>query len=166
MVNDVLALTDSLGIPREQVQTSQLRVNPEFDWNEGKQTLRAYLVEREIRIELEDLDQLGPLMERAMKAGVNRVAPPELRVKDPRKLHRDVLALAAEDARANAERISGTLGARLGEVKRVETIEQNGPIPLAQRERQFVASDSRAEQSYETGRIIVRAGVRAEFVLR
>lgn len=168
VVNAVLALADSLNIPRQQVQSSQLRVQPEFDWNEGRQTLRGYLVHRDVHIELEDLAQLGPLVERAVRTGVNDISEPELRVKDPRKLHREALELAARDARANAEVLAETLGARLGSVKRIHAIEQESPPvrPMMEMQRMRAADSSRGEQSYESGRITVQATVKAEFELR
>ncbi len=164
VVDAVLELTDSLEIPREQVQSTQLRVQPEYDWNEGRQEFRGYLVQRDVQVELEDLAKLGPLLERAMSAGVNNVSPPELGVKDPRKLHREVLQLAAADARANAEALARTLDAALGEVRRVTAIAGGGqpPVPMMR----MAKAESDAAQDYTAGRITVRAEVQAEFELR
>src|SRR5690606_38480261 len=74
VVDAVLELADSLEIPREQVQSTQLHVQPEYNWNDGRQEFRGYLVQREVRVELDDLAKLGPLLERAMSAGVNSVS--------------------------------------------------------------------------------------------
>lgn len=165
VMEKVLELAGSLDIPRERVQSTQIFVQPEFDWNEGRQQLRGYLVQREVRIELEALDRLGELVERALRAGVNSVSPPELRVKNPREIHRQVLALAAEDARENAEALARSLGARVGEVRFVRAVEQdNGPIrPLEARAMTMKAAD--AEQSYEAGMIKLTARLTAEFDL-
>jgi len=163
----VLALVDEIGIPREAVQSTQLHVQPEYDWHEGEQRFRGYLVHREIRVELEDLSKLGPLLERALSAGVNNVGAPELDVKDARKLHREVLRLAAADARANAEALAETLDATLGEARRISAVESGPPVPMARMEQHFLAADAKsAEDSYESGRIVVRANVQAEFELR
>lgn len=168
VVDAVLELTDSLKIPREQVSSTQLRVHPEYDWNEGRQVFRGYLVQRDVQVELEDLAKLGPLLERAMAAGVNNVSPPQLDVKDPRKLHREVLQLAAADAKANAEALAETLEATLGDVQRVNAVEGRPPTPVMEpRMMRMNAADSAgAEQTYETGRITMRATVQAEFELR
>lgn len=166
-VTAVLEIADSLEIPRSQLQSSQLRVQPEFDWRDGQQALRGYLVHRDIRIELTALDMLGALVERAMRAGVNDISPPELRVRDPRQVHREVLRLAAEDARANAEILAEALDARLGKVNSINAVEQN-EAPVRPMELQVMRSDANAgaEESYEAGRITVRARIRAEFELR
>ncbi|HEX7047326.1 MAG TPA: SIMPL domain-containing protein [Gammaproteobacteria bacterium] len=167
VVDAVLELTDSLKIPRKQVSSTQLRVHPEYDWNEGRQVFRGYLVQRDIQVELQDLAKLGPLLERAMAAGVNNVSPPELNVEDPRKLHREVLQLAAADAKANAEALAETLDATLGDVQRVNAVEDAPPRPLMERMMPMSAADSAsAEQTYQTGQITMRVTVQAEFELR
>ena len=166
VITRVLELADSLDIPRARVQSTQITVHPEFDWNEGRQQLRGYLVQRELRIELENLERLGELMERALRAGVNSVSPPELRVKDPREVHRQVLALAAEDAKHNAEALAEALGARVGAVRYITSGREPAP-PMPMQTMSFRdARESAVEQSYETGRIVMRAEVQAEFELR
>ncbi len=166
VIDDVLNLARELGIADEDIQTTQLHVQPEFDWNEGRQTLRGYLVQRSVRVELDDLAKLGPLVERAMRAGVNNISEPELNVRDPRALHREVLKRAATDAKANAEALAQTLDTTLGAVRRVHALETDMPRPMMEVQMMRAKDASGAEQSYEAGRITVRASVQAEFDLR
>lgn len=166
VVDAVLVLAAEIGVGKDALQSTQLRVHPEFDWHEGRQTLRGYLVQREIRVELEDVAKLGPLLERAMRAGVNNISAPELDVKDPRKLHREVLQLAAADAEANAEALARTLGAELGGIRRLHAMEGGMPEPMAEIQMMRAKDAAGAEQSYTAGRITVRARVQAEFDLR
>lgn len=166
VVAAVLKLTDSLDIPREQVQSTQLHVLPEYDWRDGSQKFRGYLVQREVRVEIEDLEKLGSLVERAMSAGVNNVMPPELSVKDPRALQREVMKLAAADARASAEALAHTLESQLGKVQRITSREDEPPRPMMEMQMMRAANSGGGEQTYETGRITVRAKVQVEFELR
>lgn len=166
VVGAVLELVESLGIPGSQVQSTQLNVRPEFEWNDGRQAFRGYLVQRDITVELEKLDRLGPLLERAMATGVNSVSPPELGVKNPRELHREALQRAAADAKASALALAETLGATLGAVHAIRAIQDAPPMPLGEARMMRMSADSgAAEQTYETGRILVRARVQAEFEL-
>lgn len=166
VVQAVLELTRSLNISDEQIQSTQLHVQPEYDWREGRQEFRGYLVQREVRVELEDLAVLGPLVERAMNAGVNSISPPELNVRDPRALHREVLQVAAADARANAAALASTLETKLGKVHRVSTVGGNLPQPKMEMQMMRAADQGGSEETYSTGRITVRASVQAEFELR
>lgn len=165
VVAAVLELARALDIPENQVQSTQVRVMPEFDWHEGKQEFRGYLVQREVRVELEEMANLGPLVERAMRAGVNTISPPELSVKDSRALRREVLKLAAADARANADALAMTLDAELGKIRRISSLEDGGVQPKLEMQM-MRAADQRGEDSYSAGRITVRASVQAEFELR
>lgn len=163
----VLELAESLNIAREQVQSTQVHVQPEFDWRDGRQTFRGYLVQREVRVELEDLEKLGPLVERAMQAGVNQVSEPELRVQEPRRLHREALRLAAADAQANARVLAESLGAELGKVRRIDAHEQgDGPVRPMRMQMMESAAGGQGEQTYQAGRITVRVRVSGEFELR
>lgn len=166
VVNAVLELTRSLNISDEQVQSTQLHVQPEYDWRDGQQEFRGYLVQREVRVELEDLAKLGPLVERAMNAGVNSIAPPELDVRDPRALHRNVLQLAAADARANAAALAETLETKLGKVHRLSAVDAGSPQPKMEMQMMRAADQGGGEETYSAGRITVRASVQAEFELR
>ena len=166
VVTAVLELTRALEIPDEQVQSTQLHVQPEYDWREGRQEFRGYLVQREVSVELEDLAKLGPLVERAMNAGVNSIAPPELDVRDPRALHRTVLQLAAADARANAAALAETLEMKLGKVHRLSAVDGGPPQPKMEMQMMRAADPGGSEETYLKGRIAVRASVQAEFELR
>lgn len=166
VVAAVLKLANTLGIPQGQVQSTQLQVQPEYDWHEGKQEFRGYLVQREVRVEIEDLAKLGPLIERAMSMGVNNIFPPELNVKDPRALHREVLQFAAADARANAEALAATLESKLGKVHRVSAIDGAPRQPMMEMQMMRTGDQGGSEDTYSAGRITVRASVQAEFELR
>ena len=166
VVNDVLTLVESLGIPAEQVQSTRVTVHPEYDWRDGQQTFRGYLVQREVHVELEDLAKIGPLVERALQAGVNNVSPPELAVRDPRRLHREALQQAAADARANAEALAATLDVKLGTVRHIDALESAPPQPKMEMQMMRAADASGNEGTYETGRINVSASVRATFEVR
>lgn len=164
----VLELTRSLDIPKESVRSTNIVVTPEFDWVEGRQELRGYLVQREVRVDLADLAKLGPLVERAVQAGVNQVSPPELKVRESRELHRRVLKLAAEDAEANARALADTLDVSLGKVRSLRALESGGvpPVPMQEMAFRARAADSGGEQTYQAGRITVMARVEAEFDVR
>ena len=67
----VLSLTDELGIPDNRVDTMSASVRPDYRWNREKeeQELRGYIAERQMRIELHDLEQVGIVVERAVEEG-------------------------------------------------------------------------------------------------
>jgi len=119
----VLALADDLNIERNLVDTTSASVRPDYRWNRDseEQELRGYIAERQMRIEVRDLEQLGVVIERAVKAGVNQVMPPQLDSSNRRDAYRDALDKAALDAKETAARLAASLGLKLGSAIRVTT---------------------------------------------
>ena len=128
---DVLSLTDDLDIDRNKVDTSGAIVRPDYRWNREKeeQELRGYIAERQMIVEVDDLEILGKLVEGAVTAGVNEVSPPQLSSSKKEVAHREALTLAALDARANAEVLAKTLGAELGDVMSIKAGSDAPPPP-------------------------------------
>ncbi len=96
----VLALTDELGIPDNRVDTMSASVRPDYRWNREKeeQELRGYIAERQMRVEVHDLEQVGVVVERAVEEGVNQVSAPHILISILRDAFREALDRAAYDA--------------------------------------------------------------------
>ena len=67
----VLALTDELGIPDSRVDTMSASVRPDYRWNREtqEQELLGFIAERQMRVELHDLEKVGVVIERAVEVG-------------------------------------------------------------------------------------------------
>lgn len=163
---EFLALTRKLGVPKKDVQTTGLTMRPEYRWNRDgqKQEFTGYFVQRSLTVELADLELLGALIEGAVDAGVNEVSPPQLDSSRRRELHREALAKAAEDARANAEVLATTLGATLGRVRSVNAADMGG-IPRPMQARVMMAESGDAAATYQAGDIRFDARVNVSFDL-
>jgi uncharacterized protein YggE len=163
-----LALCKKLGIKDSKVRTSGLTIQPEYRWDqkENQQIFQGYFVQRQLEVELDDLDKLGDLIEGAIDVGVNEVSPPQLDSSRRKELSRDALAAAAADARANAERIAASLGVKVGAVR---TLTAGGaappPVPLQMTRMKAMAADSGAAESYTPGEIGFESRVEATFDL-
>lgn len=168
IVERFLKLADELRIPREQIQTTSANVQAEFDWNPETRERRmlGYYVSRQLRVELRELDKLGQLMERSVQVGVNQVSPPQLISSRADELRREALSEAADDARRSAEALAKTLGARVGNVRRIASSDVAWQPPPQPYERTAMAmKDSGGAATYEAGQIEIRAQVTAEFDL-
>lgn len=161
-----LDLTRKLGIDKKHVQTTGLTMRPEYRWNRDgqKQEFTGYFVQRSLTVQLKDLDLLGKLIEGAVDAGVNEVSPPQLDSSRRRELHRETLAKAAEDARANAEVLAQTLGAKLGPVRSISAADMGGP-PRPMQARVMMAESADVAATYQAGDIKFEARVNATFDL-
>jgi uncharacterized protein YggE len=123
-------------------------------------------VQRQLQVEINDIDKLGDVIEGAIDAGVNEVSPPQLDSSKRKELNRDALAAATEDAKANAERIATSLGVKLGAVR---TVVAGGaappPMPMQEMRMQAMAmSDASGKVSnYVPGDISFESRVEATF---
>jgi uncharacterized protein YggE len=159
-----LQLLDKLGVERKHVNTTGSSIRPDYRWNQEtrEQTLIGYIAERTILVELQDLAKLGDLFEGAVKVGVNQVQPPVLDSSHRREIQRDSLALAADDARANASTLAKTLDAKLGRAMEINAAEYTPqPAPMLRMQ----ADTESAGQSYNAGEIRFDARVNVVFEL-
>lgn len=167
VVEKFLALTKSLGLDPKKVRTTASFVNPEYRWDErnNRQVLIGYMVQRQLEVEINDLDKLGALIEGAVDAGVNNVAPPVLDSSKRRELNRQALAAAARDAQANARAIAEALGVTLGtlrELHAADAMPPQPPMPMV-RTMSMEADSAKAAATYTPGSLEFEARVNATF---
>jgi hypothetical protein len=164
----VLRMTDRMDIARDQVDTTGASVRPDYRWNREKeeQELRGYIAERQIAVEIEDLEKLGALVEGAVEAGVNQVSPPQLDSSARKKTYRRALRAAAEDAKANAMQLADTLGATLGRVININSGGNAPPPPVPHPVGvRMMAADSGAAETYNAADLSFNASVTVVFEL-
>lgn len=162
---DFIALCSRLGIKESKVRTAGLTIQPEYRWDQQQklQVFTGYFVQRQLEVELADLDKLGELIEGAIDAGVNEVSPPELDSSQRRELSRQALAAAATDARSNAQRIADTLGVKLGALRSIDAHSNQPQPPRPMMRMSAMAAESDAGASYTAGEISMDAQVNATF---
>jgi len=167
-VDRVLALTRDLRIDPKLVNATRVQVQPEYSWNDKdrKRVLLGYLVSRQVQVEVRDLEQLGPLLERAVDAGVNQVNDPVLDSSKRKSLEREAMAKAVEDARQNAETLARAAGVRLGPVRMLNGASSAPPMPMYRRGPMVMADAAAApEATYQPGEMKFNAVVNAEYDL-
>ncbi|MGI9246197.1 MAG: SIMPL domain-containing protein [Steroidobacteraceae bacterium] len=169
-VERLLALTRELKIDPKFVDASQLQVQPEYRWNEkdSQRVLLGYVVSRQVQVELRELEQLGPLLERALSAGANQVGGAQLDSTRRKQLEREALARAVDDARQDAETLARAANVRVGSVFSLNASQESPPVFYARgMERAAMAAPmaDAAEQSYGVGEMRFSATVSAQWEL-
>ena len=69
-------------LPDDAVRTMNVDMQPEFDWANGKQTLRGYLATNVIEVRLDDVTQVGDVVDAVIAAGATRVTGVRFTLKD------------------------------------------------------------------------------------
>jgi uncharacterized protein YggE len=163
----VLDMSSKLGIDRERIDTTGSSVRPDYRWNREReeQELRGYVAQRQIRVDIRDLEKLGALIEGAVEAGVNQVSPPQLDSGKRRDSYREALDAAAKDAQANAAQLAKSLGAKLGDVLRITTVSQPAPPMPMMRMAMAESVESSAPETYNAANLNFEATITAVFEL-
>ena len=170
VVAALLTVTRDLKLPPERVRSTRIGVNPEYSWNAQRRErqLVAYVVQRQLIVELRELDKLGDLVERGVTAGANLVSEPVLDSSRRADLEREALALAVADARSNAAVIARTLGGSVGAARSVASsgvATPPRPMPMATRTAMASTDAGAAPESYQSGELSFSASVSASFDL-
>lgn len=168
-IDSILRLLAELQISKPDIDSTALEVRPDFSWNPqtGAQRLQGYIVVRSVRLRLVDLDKLGAILERGMKAGANQISAPSFSHSRREVLLREVLSAATLDARRNAEAAAAGIGMKVGAAQRIEVIEEagGGPFPMVDMVRAAAASEASAEASYQPSLLTLKSRVRVVFDL-
>ncbi|MFS0837454.1 SIMPL domain-containing protein [Paenibacillus sp. 1P03SA] len=130
----ISAVIDSLlqlGIPRDSIQTDEFRIDPQYDFQDGKQIFRGYRVTHLLKITTERVGETGTIVDTAVSKGANSVLGISFRTSQPQKYGKEALALAVRNAREKALTIAASLGVTLAAVP--ESVQElsrpNEPVP-------------------------------------
>src|SRR5687768_18528293 len=52
------------GLPADAIRTTSYDLQPEFDYNNGRQTIRGYVARNGIEVRLDQIDRAGEILER------------------------------------------------------------------------------------------------------
>ena len=74
----------ALGIPKDAVKTVGIDLQPEFDYNNGRQTLRGYVARNTVEVRVDDFAKVGDVLDAAVASGATNVHGLRFDVKEPR----------------------------------------------------------------------------------
>lgn len=128
----VMERLKAAGIPDQAIQTRSIDLQPEFDYHEGRQTLRGYVARNSVEVRVDELPKLGSVIDAVVGAGASRVSGVRFDLKDREKVEREALALAVADARARATAMAAGASLQIGRVIRIEEhgVAPGPPQPL------------------------------------
>ena len=167
-----LAALSGLGIKKDDISTASYSVNPEYDWVDNQQKFRGYLARREVNVTVRNLDQVGDVMLKLTKAGVNQINPPVLESGDIKQNERLALAHAVDDATAQAKVVAAGLSMKLGLIRTINATTQGfqPPQPMPRVMAMKASSDAtemsgNEQTGFSAGLIRTSSTVTAEFEL-
>ena len=165
--NAVIAAVKALGIADGDIKTQNVSVQPAYNYNEGKQTLRGYEASQQIEITVRKTDQSGEVIARATEAGANQVGGVTFENEDNAAQTLAAEKDAIDKAKKKAEEIASGLGARLGKVKNYSASQSYpGPMAYAQEMKVGMGGDVANVPQIPVGTNEVTASVTITYELR
>lgn len=125
------ALVDALtrlGIKKEDIKTSNYSINPNYNY-ETTQKISGYNGSATVTVKVRDISKLPDVIVDATKAGANQVSKETYSVDSPEKYREKARNIAIANAKDQAQKLSQSLGIKLGKITNiVESAPNNPPI--------------------------------------
>jgi uncharacterized protein YggE len=128
----IAAITDA-GIATKDIATSGLSVSPVYsdpskDPN-GRAQVTGYRVQNQVTVKIRDLAKSGPLLDKVIAAGANRVTGIDFDIDKASALRDEAMKAAIAEARRKAKLMAEAAGVTLGPIQSVQTSEGGG-VPI------------------------------------
>jgi hypothetical protein len=118
--NAILDGVRKLGVPAEQIQTSDLNLSPLYSQNRpggtgdnGEPRISGYQASNLVTIRLTRLDLVGPVVDAGLGAGANRLDGVTFGLRDDQGARAEALTAAVGSARSKAQALARALKVRL-----------------------------------------------------
>jgi uncharacterized protein YggE len=135
---DMFAVVQELravGIADKDLQTQQISLQPVWSnggsYNSsGERRITGFLAANTVNLRVRDLDQLGEVLDRVLRAGANQFQGLRFDVADQALLRDQMRASAVADARHKAEQLAAAAGVTLGPVRTITDQDHGGGRPM------------------------------------
>ena len=140
----VLQKLRGAGLKEDAIQTRGYDLQPEYDYNNGRQTLRGYLARNSVEVRVDELNRVGEILDIAVASGATSVGNVRFDLKDRAAVEREALRLAVADARRRADAAASGAGLRVERVIRIEEhrARVQPPVPMMMAERASMAAQA------------------------
>lgn len=126
--NTILSEMKNLGIKKEDIKTSNYSINPDYNYESGKNQIKGYNGNATTSIKVTKLDLVSRVIEKATSAGANQVQGARFTVDNPDTYREKVRDMAIDNAKEQATRLSKNLGIHLGRITNIVESSPNTPI--------------------------------------
>lgn len=133
-INDITSFVKSLGIPKEDIATSQSSLQPQYDWQSSTQRISGYQSSQTVTVTVRGVDKntdvVNRLMAGAVDNGANQVYGSQFSIDDPDSLRQEARKLAIAKAKEKAQELAREAGIKLGKVVSISEAGTSGDYPM------------------------------------
>ncbi|RUQ31629.1 DUF541 domain-containing protein [Peribacillus cavernae] len=160
-ISKVIKSIAAFGVPEDQMKTVEYRIDPQYDYNDGKQVFRGYKVTHLIQFISTNIKQVGEIIDTAVKNGANTVTSVRFTLSNEEAFYRQALSLAFENAHQKALSMAKTMNVTLGSIpEQVQEVSAGQPVvPF-----EMSAYSKVASTPIQPGELNISAVVKVEYV--
>jgi hypothetical protein len=164
----VMEKLKSMALGADAIKTLAYDLQPEFDYANGRQTLRGYLATNTIEVRVDDIARVGDVVSASVGSGATSVGGLRFDLKDREGAEREALRLAVRDARSRADAAAAGASMRVDRVVRIEEIRMPiaRPMPMGMMREMAQAGMANAAPPIVAGTMEIRAQVTLTAALR
>jgi uncharacterized protein YggE len=113
-VNKIIKDVKDLGVSENDIQTTQYRIAPKYNWTESRgQVLEGYTVTQEITVKVRDFEKIGVILDKATSNGANEIGALQFNIDNPEKAQADARAKAIQQAKEKAKVLANQSGLKI-----------------------------------------------------
>jgi uncharacterized protein len=150
-----------LGIERDRIQTFDYRIEPEYDYDQGTQIFRGYKITHILKVKIEDLNNIGKVVDTAVENGANYVANVQFTTRYKESYYQQALTVALVNAGNKAKTIANTLRVTLNPTPILVT--EGGEMIQPLEFQQIAFSKGVSSTQIQPGQLIIKASVAADY---
>ena len=126
-MNAIIEKVKSFSVAAEDIKTSNYSIYPQYDYVNGRQIERGYMVTQNIDVKVRNLDKIGEILAAVGDLGANQVGGVSFTIDEPEDLRQQARLKALEAAKKKAQALADASGVKLGKV--VGFSENEGYVP-------------------------------------
>jgi len=115
-MNELLSKLKALGIAAEDIQTTNYNIYPRYDWKDGIQILRGYIVSQNVTVKIRKTDKIDQVLRIAGELKLNQIGGLTFGIDQPEIYKQEARIKALENAKEKADELAKVMGVKLGKV--------------------------------------------------
>jgi uncharacterized protein YggE len=138
-MNTIIEKLKSMGVAKDDIQTSSYNIWPQYDYTNGVQVQRGFMVSQSVDVKIRKLDSVGDILATAGTLGANQVGGVNFTIDDPERVRQEARLKALDAAKAKAAALADAAGVKLGKIVNFSESVSGGNQPTL-----FYAKDASA----------------------
>jgi len=126
-INSLIDKLKGLGIAKEDIQTTDYSIYPNYDYNNGKQTLTGYTVSQNVQVKIRQTDKVDDVLKVAGDLNLNQIGGLTFTIDNPESYKQQARIKALENAKDKADALAQVMNVKLGKV--ISFSESGGNVP-------------------------------------